>query len=382
MIYTMHCIIAFICRTALLVVYVVLGQYENQAVELDMLERAVVTCMQVCLLGAAWAVYEVCAFVVRTLSQHHVYESVQMLPLADDARNPVCDDHDAENPPADNERPRRAAEPTAVPVVFASRFALAQYVFQVHIIGLVVWTTMLSIDYTLTQTSFAFILGMLLGNVAAVVSGRTSHKGIAIPVICVYWGLICALVLLYLVQDGASAFSNTESELGIAPNRIGWSELFTVLNVLLSPASCGFSWTFWMDARTLLAHYHTSLYTSVLFSVPVLVFVQGDFVAHILQRYSPLWLAHVIVTEPVLKFMTIYVMTLSLEPENVIEMLVVNTTVIGVCYLCFAPHEHSFVVTVAILVTCLFVLHAARLAKRALNEFRTHARETFVIVDE
>lgn len=376
MIYTMHCIIAFICRMTLLTVYVVLGRYENEAVSLDMLERAVVTCLQVCILGVAWAVYEVCAFVVRTLSRQHSYESVQLLPSteSDTAQHLPATDTRA-TPDGDRDTPRE-------PILFASSFALAQYVAKVHIIGLVVWTTMLSIDYTLAQTSFAFLLGMLLGNIACVLSGRATHKGIPIALLGVYWGLTCALVLLYLVQDGASALAETETELGMTPSRVGWSQLFTVVNVLLSPASCGFSWTFWMDARTLLAHYHTSLYTSVILSVPVLVFVQGDFLAHLLSRYSPLWLAHVIVTEPVLKFMTIYVMTLSLEPENVIEMLAVNTTVMGVCYLCFEPHEHSFNVTVGVLVSCLFGLHVTRLARRAVLQYRESVAAKFVIVDD
>jgi len=67
----MHCLIAFICRTVLLTVYTVLGRYENEAVPLDIVERAVITCMQVCILFAAWAAYEVCAFVIRVITQQH-----------------------------------------------------------------------------------------------------------------------------------------------------------------------------------------------------------------------------------------------------------------------------------------------------------------------
>jgi hypothetical protein len=75
-------------------------------------------------------------------------------------------------------------------------------------------------------------------------------------------------------------------------------------------------------------------------------------------------------------------MTLSLEPENVVEMLAVNTTVIGVCYLCFEPHEHSFTVTVGVLVSCLFALHATRLASRALKQYRASVASRFVIVED
>ena len=65
-----------------------------------------------------------------------------------------------------------------------------------------------------------------------------------------------------------------------------------------------------------------------------------------------------------------------------IRSLAVNTTVTGVCYLCFEAHEHSFNVTVGVLIACLFVLHATRLARRALLEYRDSVASKFVIVDE
>jgi len=367
----MHCLIAFICRTSLLVVYVVLGRYENEAVPLSIVERAVITCMQVCLLGAAWALYEVCAFIIRTVSRHHTYTPVLLVP------------HDATHVDEHDSSATAAIEPVREPpITFESSLALGQYIAKVHIIGVVVWTTMLSIDYALSQTSFAFVLGMLLGNVASVLSGRSAHKATPTFVLAVYWALTGALVIIYLAHDGASALASAEADLGMTPSRLEWSQLFTVLNVLLSPASCGFSWTFWMDARTLLAHYHTSLYTSVILSVPLLIFVQGSFLTQLLSRYSPLLITHVFVTEPLLKFMTIYVMTLSLEPEDVVEMLAVNATVVGVCYLAFEPHDRSFNATVGVLIACLFTLHLARLCRRAHAERRASALAKFVIVDE
>jgi hypothetical protein len=378
-----------------LAIYVVLGRYENKAVPLDIVERAVITCMQVCILGAAWAAYEVCAFVIRVISRQHLYSPVLLIPSSDGEQlielqtdKSKDEPHGTEPPAPEALQPAGAStadvNPSTDPgrITFESSLALGQYIAKVHVIGVVVWTTMLSIDYSLSQTSFAFVLGMLLGNIASVVTGRLGKPRMSLAVLAVYWGLTCALVLLYLVQDGATALSEAETQLGMTPSRVEWSQLFTVINVLLSPASCGFSWTYWMDARTLLAHYHTSLYTCVILSVPVLIFVQGNFLVHVLQRYSPLWLAHIFVTEPLLKFMTIYVMTLSLEPENVAEMLAVYTTVLGVCYLSFEAHEYSFNVTVGVLIACLFLLHATRVARRALAEYRASEAAKFVIVDE
>ena len=54
----MRSIIAFICRALLLALYVVLGRYEYIATPLEVIERAVVTCLQICILGVAWVIFE------------------------------------------------------------------------------------------------------------------------------------------------------------------------------------------------------------------------------------------------------------------------------------------------------------------------------------
>jgi hypothetical protein len=391
----MRSVIAFICRTLLLTVYVVLGRYEHEATPLDVVERAVVTCMQTCILGVGWVLFEICAFVIRVLSRRAYAHVDAGLDDVDDASpDELPQQHIMNN--KDNDVASTATtipttdaltdadadvNPTA-PVTFASRIALGQYIAKVHVIGVVVWTTMICIDYALSQASFVFVLGMLLGNVAAVLSGSAAHPGMTFSVVAMYWSLTCTLVLLYLVRDGASALVETETELGMSQTRLEWSQLFMAVSVLLSPASCGFSWTFWMDARTLLAHYRTSLYTSIILSVPVLIFVRGAYLSDILSRYSAPWLTHVIITEPILKFMTIYTMTLSLDAEDVLEMLAVNTSVVGACYVAFEPHDPAFNAAVAVLITLLLALHGARLTIRAMRERRESRQPKFTIVDD
>jgi membrane associated rhomboid family serine protease len=192
-----------------------------------------------------------------------------------------------------------------------------------------------------------------------------------------YWLAVGALVVLYMVQDGASAVQYTEGQVGISPNRVAWTDVFTLVNVMLSPLSCGVSWTYWMDGGTLLKHHRTSLYTSVLLSLPVVISVQRQFLSDLLSRYTPPLLAHVLITEPLLKFMVIYVLTLSLETESVLEMLVVNATVTGICYVSFTPHGDLFNALVGLLVGLLVLLHVARLVRRAWHKYRPPA--TFTI---
>jgi hypothetical protein len=64
----MNCLLAFICRCPLFAVYTVVSKVENEKVALTMFERAVVTCLQICILGVAWVLYEICAFVIQAVS--------------------------------------------------------------------------------------------------------------------------------------------------------------------------------------------------------------------------------------------------------------------------------------------------------------------------
>jgi hypothetical protein len=65
---------------------------------------------------------------------------------------------------------------------------------------------------------------------------------------------------LYLVRDVVSALVETETELGMTPTDLEWSQVFVTVSVLLSPVSCGFSWTFWIDTHTLLTHYRVPFF--------------------------------------------------------------------------------------------------------------------------
>lgn len=363
-------LLAFICRCGLFAVFTVVSKAENETVALTMFERAVITCLQICILGVAWVLFEVCAFVIKAVSVRYPYGS--LLAAREVAEDPDEDcalvgPDDAEKPDAQGKTDRPAVGLVdAGSVVFASQLELQQYVCKVHVIGVVVWSTMLSMDYTLSQASFAFLLGMLLGNVASTLRrAGGAHPRLPLATFSMYWLAVGALVALYMVQDGASAVEYTEGQVGISPNRVAWTDVFTLLNVMLSPLSCGVSWTYWMDGGTLLKHHRTSLYTSVLLSLPVVISVQRQFLADLLARYSPPLLAHVLITEPLLKFMVIYVLTLSLETESVLEMLVVNAVVTGICYVSYTPHGDLFNALVGLFVSLLFVLHVARLARSA-----------------
>jgi NAD(P)-dependent dehydrogenase (short-subunit alcohol dehydrogenase family) len=77
---------------------------------------------------------------------------------------------------------------------------------------------------------------------------------------------------------------------------------------------------------------------------------------------------HLFVTEPVLKFMTMYVLTLSLDVESVIDVLVVNAAVNGICYVIFSSHSELFDAIVGFLITVLLIFHLTRLVLRVMKE--------------
>lgn len=367
----MNDIIAFFSRCLLYTVFVVVSKVENLQVEFDMFERVVLTCLQICVLCAAWVLYEFCAFIIRSVSKPRAYEHV-----LEDTKEKTEQREDLLKADAlAKTESLDGAEDTQI--TFENSGALRKYITQVHMVGIVLWSTMLCSDYALDQTAFMFLLGMLIGNVATVVlkvhekqmrAGKMRMYG-------VYWALIGVLVCMYLVHDGSKVIQYTEGQLGMQPSHLAWTDALWLVNVLLSPLSCGCTWTFWVDANTLLEHYPTSIYTCLLLSIPVLMSVERSYISNMCSRNNALLTVHLFVTEPVLKFMTMYVLTLSLEVESVIDVLVVNAAVSGICYVVFSSHSELFDAIVGFLITLLLLFHIGRLALRVMKQ----RRATFVV---
>jgi hypothetical protein len=382
---------------------VVVSKLENLQVEFDMFERVVLTCLQICVLCAAWVLYEFCAFIIRSVSRPQAYEALE------DAREKTeldllqADAVKADAVKADSvarekteqtqellkpesvarERTEEAQRPESVDgaedtrITFENSGALRKYITQVHMVGMVLWSTMLCSDYALDQTAFMFLLGMLLGNVATVAFKvhEKQMRAAKLRMYGVYWALIGVLLGMYLVHDGSKVIQYTEGQLGLQPSHLAWTDALWLVNVLLSPLSCGCTWTFWVDANTLLEHYPTSIYTCLLLSIPVLMSVERSYISSMCARNNALLTVHLFVTEPVLKFMTMYVLTLSLEVESVIDVLVVNAAVSGICYVVFSSHSELFDAIVGFLITVLLLFHITRLALRVMKQ----RRATFVV---
>jgi len=368
--YIMNDIIAFLSRCLLYTVFVVVSKVENTHVEFDMFERVVLTCLQICVLCAAWVTYECCAFIIRSVSRPAAYEHV--LENTAEAPEQREDLLKCEKTEAPVEKMESLVPYDEQGITFESKSALRKYITQVHMVGIVLWSTMLCSDYALDQTAFMFLLGMLLGNVATVTfKVYEKHMRMAkLRMYAVYWALIGVLVVMYLVHDGSKVIEYTEDQLGIQPKNLAWTDALWLVNVLLSPLSCGCTWTFWVDANTLLEHYPTSIYTCLLLSIPVLMSVDRGYISNISMRYNALVTVHLFVTEPVLKFMTMYVLTLSLEVESVIDVLVVNAAVSGICYVIFSSHSELFDALVGFLITLLLLFHLTRLGLRVMKKRR------------
>jgi len=356
----MNRILSFFCRCVLFVLFVVASKMESQIVHLDIMQRVVVSCMQICVLALVWLAYEFCLCVISVFSTKHEYEAIGVAVVA--------------------------AELEVAVVTFENKSRLKAYIREVHVVGVVLWSTMLCSDYALDQTSFTFLLGMLIGNIMSVCStayrGNRKVKG-QLMIISVYWTLVLALVIIYLVHDGQHVIEYTEEQLGLTVvKHMDWTAVVQVVNVLFAPLSSGITWTYWMDPGTLLDHYQTSVYSCVLLSIPVMMSMDAEFYAHLFVQYDTVTTVHLFTTEPVLKFMTIYVLALSLELESVLDMLVSNAVVSGVIYAIVGQHTELFNASVGLLVTILLIFHSFRLTMLMLNDNRAKHAACFVIVDE
>ena len=356
----MNLLLAFFCRCLLFAVFVVTSKIESQTVTLDIMQRVVVSCMQICLLAFVWIVYECCVFIIQSITKVRHYQNV-------------------------NSEAGELVEVDEI-VTFENKKGLQTYIREVHIVGVVLWSTMLCSDYALDQTSFTFLLGMLIGNVMLVISkiyeGDLVLKR-SMPSFVVYWILIGALVLFYLVHDGEGVIEYTEEQLGITVvKHMDWTSSMQVVNVLISPLSSGITWTYWVDSQTLLDHYPTSVYSCVLLSIPVMMAMDREFYTNLFVQYDTLATVHLFVSEPLLKFMTMYVLTLSLEVENVLDVLVVNSAVSGICYVIYGQHNELFDASVGLLLTLLLIFHLSKLTIKTLKQRREKHAACFVIVDE
>ena len=100
----------------------------------------------------------------------------------------------------------------------------------------------------------------------------------------------------------------------------------------------------------------------------VLMSVERTYIANMCARNNAVLNVHLFVTEPVLKFMTMYVLTLSLEVESVIDVLVVNAAVSGICYVIFSSHSELFDAVVGLLITLLLLFHLGRVGLRVMKQ--------------
>ena len=356
----MNRILSFFCRCILFVLFVIASKMESRIVHLDIMQRVVVSCMQICVLALVWLAYECCLFVISVFSTRHQYEFIHAGAVA--------------------------AEPEVEIVTFENKSRLKAYIREVHVVGGVMWSTMLCSDYALDQTSFTFLLGMLIGNVMSVCSsaygGNQKLKG-KLMIFSVYWTLVLTLVIIYLVHDGQHVIEYTEEQLGLTVvKHMDWTAVVQVVNVLFAPLSSGITWTYWMDPGTLLDHYQTSVYSCVLLSIPVMMSMDTEFYGHLFVQYDTITTVHLFTTEPLLKFMTIYVLALSLELESVLDMLVSNAVVSGVIYAIVGQHTDLFNASVGLLVTILLIFHSIRLTMLMLNDQREKHKACFVISDE
>ena len=208
----MNDIIAFFSRCLLYSVFVVVSKLENTLVEFDMFERVVLTCLQICVLCAAWVIYECCAFIIRSVSRRAPYEVLGSSAARAEAGGDAAKTAPEPEPESEPEAEAEPGEPDEKHIVFENKGALRKYIMQVHMVGMVLWSTMLCSDYALDQTAFMFLLGMLLGNVATVafkVHEKQMRAG-KMRMYAVYWALIGVLVCTYLVHDGSKVIEYTE----------------------------------------------------------------------------------------------------------------------------------------------------------------------------
>lgn len=259
----------------------------------------------------------------------------------------------------------------AVPlsIVFESSFNLDLYVLYVNFVGLVLWDTFVSFNFATHDSSFVLVSGLVCGWLCNSLSKECRCNLFPAP-----------------AQPGqklAFLFYASMFVLVMALGAVQWRvppDLDTALRVnLYLPAFCsGLFWTgisadvaftgvvnqsatkgILYDARRSLPTFLLVMCVSALYSSPetrqsVLAYTAG---------LSRLALLHLLLIEPVLIFLSIYVMVIALEKQRSTDFTLVMVLVQGV-RVAYRSEEYDAVVIAAIAASVLLLsVHVSRLMR-------------------
>ncbi len=253
-------------------------------------------------------------------------------------------------PPADNVAYSGTHIDTVedAPWVFSSAVDLQQYVARVHIIGFVLWATVIGVDFSHPSLLVAFTSGLFCGVMMTQGRLRSSsrHKSLMLCTFFVYSVLFTVVLATCFVYTHVDF---TDSSLVLFLGVVGVT---------------GLLWGVQSPSPRILSTAQSAFITTTLMSVPILFLLSTlDDIEYLVHR-DMLGSLYVLVLEPLIKFLNIYALVISIKTNRAVELSVILASVLCLLLLIQnSDQEHPEPLAIAgcVAVALLFVVHIVHL---------------------
>lgn len=350
----MMIMLAFLCRLLVFVLLSIFSTLANREYNLTLYGRILISTLQVFIFCTGMMVYEVCGWIMRGMSSVDLYTTV------DEGRTGGVEMDGSENQHdmvGEGDRGDSASVVSVVledgtasqvahmshSIVFADGKALRDHVWWVYLLGILMFSTIYCLDFTLLSVSFFFSIGLLLGwMVQSVYRFRESTLSKFLRLL--YFIFIGLLVLLYvgthrsLLDPGAEMRSRD------------------AMIVIVTPTLTGMGWMY-MPHKEMTKTIQTSFFTCCLLCLPVLVIVDTSQFQTIFDAAPPEVLVYLLAVEPILKAMAVYTIALSLEMGRKLDLLIVLFVVTHLNDMLFHVMPHAVMACTVTVMTLLVVMH-------------------------
>jgi hypothetical protein len=199
--------------------------------------------------------------------------------------------------------------------VFSDATALYRFIIHVHFIGFVLWVTVVGVDFAHPRLMLFFVCGLFAGVMLS--QGNSSLKQTPMLLCVFFMYSVLATVLLVI------CFSCIH---------IDWSDSPVVL-FLFFVSGAGFVWGTQKSSSKIMITAHTAFITTSMMSVPILFLLSTlDDIEYVIHEDLPKAL-YVLIMEPILKFLNIYVLVISVQTKHAIELSIIFMSILSVSVL-------------------------------------------------
>jgi len=261
------------------------------------------------------------------------------------------------------------SNPLPLNIVFESSVNLDLYVLYVNFVGLMLWCTFVSFNFATYDINFVVMTGVVFGWICNTLSKECHcHESKSPPVKGEKTRILCCMCLASLVMGLGAVHWEVPADI----------EFSDAVNLYAPAFFAGFFWTavghevafagvqnlhvtrgILYDSRRSLPTFLLVVSVSALCSSPetraaVLGYVSG------LSRVAAV---HMLLIEPVLIFVSLYVMIIALEKQRGMDLAIVLVLVEGVYIAYKRETKDALVITTIAASVLLFAVHASHLLR-------------------